>query len=276
MLVLCSAANLRRKPVNMFLIHQGFIDLMVCSATLIEYVIVEVKVKPYPVLCHLIMSKIVSVISGYVSSYNVVILTIERHSAITKPLQYDAESVRKKLPYIFICEWLVMCCLLIFIPVTTVATDNYCLVGINLLSTFKIQFYPVIPLLIMPICYFRMFQALSSSFKLSKVKKNSVKEETKSTRKENSTTNDVSRIHKSRLAQRNIFETCLFMTVVFVLCWTTIEIALLLYFFGYYPDLSNSHYKIGRILIISNSCINPYIYAIRYDDFKKQLKSLFQ
>ena len=77
--------------------------------------------------------------------------------------------------------------------------------------------------------------------------------------------------HASRLAQVNIFETCLIVTVLFFVCWITAEVGLFLYIVGYYKHLSNIHYMVGRMLILLNSCLNPYVYTLRYQDFKKQL-----
>ena len=79
---------------------------------------------------------------------------------------------------------------------------------------------------------------------------------------------------KMRSAQRNMLETCLIITIVFVLCWLTNAIGLLLTIFHYYDNLNNKCYTNGRLLILLNSGINPYVYVVRYEDFKKQLKTL--
>ena len=234
------------------------------------------NVKPYPVICHLLMSKLGSTICMYVSTYNIVFLAIERYSAITKPLQYDSSKVRRRLPIVFIFEWVVMTGLSMFVPATTVATDTQCLVAYKLKSTFKIDFYPVetfivaliIPVCVMSFCYIRMFQALSKSFKFSGISK------TSSMRTEEK--NNSSLLHKSRIAQINIFETCFIMTILFVVCWTCLETALLLYIIDYYPHLGNDHYTIGRLMVVANSVINPYIYAIRYEYFKKQIRFILK
>ena len=78
--------------------------------------------------------------------------------------------------------------------------------------------------------------------------------------------------HASRIAQLNIFETCLIVTVLFFVCWITVELALFLYIIGFYPDVSNNHYVAGRLLVLLNSCLNPYVYTIRYREFKKQIR----
>ena len=85
---------------------------------------------------------------------------------------------------------------------------------------------------------------------------------------------DDRRSHKSRLAQMNLFETCLIVAVLFFICWVTVQAAIFLYMIDVYPDLSGDHYTSGRLLILFNSCINPYVYTLRYREFKIQLKML--
>ena len=81
--------------------------------------------------------------------------------------------------------------------------------------------------------------------------------------------------HASRLAQINLFETCLIVAVLFFICWVTVQAAIFLYMIDVYPDLSGDHYTVGRLLILFNSCINPYVYTLRYREFKIQLRYLF-
>ena len=80
--------------------------------------------------------------------------------------------------------------------------------------------------------------------------------------------------HASRIAQVNLFETCLIVCVLFFVCWVTVQAAILLYMLDIYPDLSGDHYTSGRLLILFNSCVNPYVYSLRYREFKVQLRIL--
>ena len=84
-------------------------------------------------------------------------------------------------------------------------------------------------------------------------------------------TDDKKTTHTSRLAMVNIFETCLVVTMLFFICWVTLEVALFLYMIGVYSNLSGDHYTVGRLLVLVNSCLNPYVYSLRYREFKSQL-----
>ena len=115
-----------------------------------------------------------------------------------------------------------------------------------------------IPISVMTVCYGRIILALYRSAR-------SIGAST------NSATSD-----KLRLAQMNIFQTCLIMILVFLVCWLTFESAVVLYIFKIYTNLTGTHYTIGSLLTILNSGINPYIYVFRYDDFKKQFRKMLR
>ena len=80
--------------------------------------------------------------------------------------------------------------------------------------------------------------------------------------------------HTSRLAQVNIFKTCLSVAVLFMVCWITWEVALLLYIVDVYSSFTGTHYTTGGMLVLLNSGLNPYIYTLRYHEFQRQLRVL--
>ena len=264
LVVLLSCPCLRVKPINLFIIHQSFIDIFACVFTLLEEYVIDYKLNG-PFLCHVFLSKYTSVSTMYTSSYNMTALTLERHFAIIDPLHYDSETVRKRLPYIFVFVWLFCFIALGYVPISTVYMDPICFITMKIKPTpFWDWMSPYIcfiaigiPLSVMSICYIRMFYALYKSSRSLGV--NSANGKT----------------DKLRLAQMNIFQTCLIMILIFLVCWMTLESALVLFIFEYYNTLSGTHYSVGTLLTIVNSGINPYIYVFRYDDFKKQLRKLF-
>ena len=141
-----------------------------------------------------------------------------------------------------------------------------CLIAIGMFGTWFWDVYPIysvmlstgIPLAISVACYAGMMFALGQSTRQSKQVSDS----------------KASNVHKLRLAQMNIFKTCLLVLISFIICHMSLQAAVLMFIFGYYKSLNITHYKVGYLLAILNSCLNPYIYAIRYDDFKDQLFKL--
>ena len=120
-----------------------------------------------------------------------------------------------------------------------------------------------IPISTMSYCYIRMFLALNES-----------KKRFHSSKKDTSELSSAG--HKLRLAQINIFQTCLLMTVLFLLSWLTAKSAQFLYAVGIYKTLGGNHFALGNLAVVINSGVNPFVYVLRYDDFKQQLKKLFK
>ena len=73
MIVLLSSKSLRSKPINQFLIHQGFIGLLGCCFTIFEEFINNMNILVYPFICHMFISRTASGIAFYTSTYNMVI-----------------------------------------------------------------------------------------------------------------------------------------------------------------------------------------------------------
>ena len=237
---------------------------MACVFTVAEESIIELAINGQGI-CHLLNSKTLSNIALYTSSYNFVMLTIERQSAIVNPLQYRPEKVMKRLPMIFALEWLAIIAVFAFAPATTVYQHGVCMVAMKMWGTiymdlvipYLLTIAICIPVAVMVVCYLRMIRALyrsSKSFKSTPGQTNS---------------------KKLHAAQMNLFQTCLIMLIVFLACWLTSQSAVLMYILDRYPGLSNDHYSIGHLMVLINSEINPYIWAIRYDEFQKQLIHLF-
>ena len=86
--------------------------------------------------------------------------------------------------------------------------------------------------------------------------------------------NNTGSSHKLRLAQVNIFKTCVVIVIVYMSAWITLQSGLLLYLTGIYDNLEN-HHSTGIVMVNFNSCVNPFIYAMTYDDFKNRVRHIF-
>ena len=204
----------------------------------------------------------------YASTWNLTCLTIERYLAIVNPLEYDAEKVLSRLKWVFLFVWVLTGIGSMYLPITTMMVDGACLFGYRISETWMWDYYPIhsmlfalfVPAAIMIACYTRMIIALHKSSKNIRSSKN--------------TDSKGNKIDKMRMAQLNIFQTSFIIMLFFLLCWLTKDSAVLMFAIGLRPNLSNNHYMVGRLMIVVNSCINPYIYAVRYNDFKNQMRYL--
>ena len=92
--------QIRRKPINIFILHQSAVDLLGCFVMNLRLIInnmsyVQNQSETIQTLyCNMWMVSQIHLILFGVSGYNIVALSIERHQAITKPFQYDEDRVR--------------------------------------------------------------------------------------------------------------------------------------------------------------------------------------
>ena len=268
-LVIMNSKNMRSKPINLIIAHQSLIDFFVCFFTIIEETVANIDVNPaIPIFCHYILSKGTDSVCFVASTYNVTLLSVERYLAIVDPLNYDPEKVKKRLPFIFAGIWAFCLATFSIVPSTTIIKDGKCLMMYHLFRSFfwDFNFYYefticfAIPITVLLFCYIRMFYCLNQSSK-----NRNANSESKS-----------SNVDKLRKAQMNIFKTCLTVVGIFVVCWSVLEIAVLLYMIGYSKSLQNIEYIISNLMVLFNSIVNPYVYLLRYDDFKAELRLLFK
>jgi len=60
----------------------------------------------------------------------------------------------------------------------------------------------------------------------------------------------------------------------FIVCWTPNETLFFLYFLGYTIDYTGWFYHFTVVLVFTNSCINPFIYAAKYGEFQQAVRRL--
>ncbi len=77
-------------------------------------------------------------------------------------------------------------------------------------------------------------------------------------------------------ARRNTFKTLLIVFIAFTVCWTPNVVIYSLFYLGVTVDFTSAIYLISVALVAANGCLNPLIYAIKYKQFRKALKTLFR
>jgi len=70
-------------------------------------------------------------------------------------------------------------------------------------------------------------------------------------------------------AKSNVLKTMALVAFFFVFCWTPNQIYYLTYIAGYPLDFSGDFYNFTVILLFVNCCVNPVIYCIKYEQFKR-------
>jgi len=80
-----------------------------------------------------------------------------------------------------------------------------------------------------------------------------------------------SAMHKS---SRNALVTSLIVCCGLFACWTPNEIMYFLNYVGHPVDFGGWAYHLTVVLVFTNSCVNPFIYAAKYRKFQDGLKVL--
>ena len=265
-IVMLSSPRMKKKPINRFIINQSLIDLVVCSISVLLQVVDSSSLPTSglhrELFCRFWLSTYSFWVVAVASSYNLTFLTIERFFAVTNPMKYDVTAVNKRLPFILLGAWLIGIIGPWVNPTITYLHNDECVFTYEYDPPFisiLIPFYffvldCFIPAVIMVGAYLKMGLTLRESLSSSITAPGKL------------------RVKKAEL---NIYQTCLMLMIVFVTCWTNNCIAVSLYMSGYFSTMETNYHHISIILITLNSCLNPYVYVVRYKDFQKQTKALF-
>ncbi|XP_051500427.1 trace amine-associated receptor 13c-like [Myxocyprinus asiaticus] len=211
----------------------------------------------------LIFNVIVSII-GSVSLMNIVFVAIDRYFAVCNPLQYMSKmTIRKTLSYIGFGWTMSILYNLVIIgfdysnqPGTTLICMRECAVPVsNSRGPIDLIVSFLAPCIVMVILY----------IKILKVALRQAKAISNSTKKGASQINQKS----SRKSEMKATKTLGTIVFVYLICWIpwyimTINI----------QHFQNSYETFSALLCLfyTNSCINPFIYAVSYPWFKKSAK----
>ena len=89
-IVILATPWMRRKPFNVFLLHQAFVDFMVCSSTCFLQLFDDINSVPSgksaDVFCRVWVATSLMWMTIITSTFNLTAMTLERYKAVTLPL----------------------------------------------------------------------------------------------------------------------------------------------------------------------------------------------
>nr|AKQ63061.1 orphan G-protein coupled receptor 56 [Platynereis dumerilii] len=266
-IVMFSSATLRRKITNWFIINQSLVDFAVSF-----FLTVQADVQGEPphsgiageLYCRIWATKLF--LWGFLvsSTYNLVALTIERYLAVVHPIWHKTSFSKTKATVLIALVWL-------FGPVwnasymivTSSNEDGVCAIYAIWPSITVRRFFGVLTVLLqylIPLTFI-IFAYGSIALKLyRKLKSDGAakgKDET------------------IQRGMRNTVKTLVLVAICFVACWSWNQIYYLMMNLGFREDYSSNFYHFTVIAVFINSCVNPMIYALKYDPFKKAAYQLF-
>ena len=274
-LVLISSKQLRQKNINIFLLHQAFIDLIVFTFDIGPRFTSDYTVLPWAIRefgCRMWFSFVLRTGSFNVSGYNLMFLTLERYWAVTKPLSYDETKVRKRLPFVFLASWvcgfgsvfpkIVTTRIVDLGPTITVCwpyIDIKSKLNFTLTSAYYMLMACAIPSIVMVYCYIVMGRTLMRSRKFQQQQQQ--KDGTKST---------------LDAAQANVIQTCAIVAVMFVTFRSLHIFAWFLQETKSINDPNLHFFTITAILLGMNSTMNPYVYCLRIYEVKSRIMTILR
>ena len=210
------------------------------------------------------------------SSGNLIAVTIERYIAVTSPIWHKTSYTRKKalmtLPFIWVFGPL-------FNGVYTISPnivkDGQCYIFAVWVSQkwrmvggvyiFILHF--ALPLVVFTFCYSRMAVVLRGGNKVAPSQ----------TANEGPGSGGVQSKFKVQ-AYHNVVKMLSIVVACFICCWGVNQIYFLLFNMGLgypYIDFSSNLFHFSVFMTFVNSCVNPFIYASKYQQFQQGVKHLF-
>lgn len=265
--------SLRNGIANTFILNQSCVDgltglIMLTNGQISEIPkwllrISESNKWIFEVYCRLWLSKVILWGLMVTSTYNIVIVTMDRYFSIMYPILHRRHMTKKKVSLAIKSIWLFglgfnlaymiptsetkgdKCIMYQKYPSHMVQTIVGCLVLV-------IQY--TIPIVIIVYCYIRIFQKISFS------------------------NTDITRSNAETITnrvRRNVIRTLLIVSACFIACWSPNQLLYAMINMGVVKLLTNKFFHLSVCLVYLNSCCNPLIYALSYDSFKKASKKAF-
>ncbi|XP_072047187.1 allatostatin-A receptor-like [Amphiura filiformis] len=207
------------------------------------------------------------------STFNLVVLTLERYVAIVFPFQYIKLFTRTKSVILICCVWFFAFVYKLPDSVRFYVKDNVCMTrqitwtkGIGIII-FSVQYF--LPLSVMLFAYGHIIFVLS--------KNQSGQESTSATTENRSTNGQPETLQESlKRARRNVLKTLLLVFVAYVVCWTPNQFFFFFYNLGFKFTLGSTAHRITILMAQSNSAVNFFVYGFKYKQFRRGLRKLFR
>lgn len=269
--VIFSFKGLRKKTDNLFIINQSALDLMVAvlligdaTTRFVEGYNSGLKGLAGEVYCRLWLSGVLQWSMLVSSTYNLIMITIERYLMVVHPFHHKVAFTRKKAIIIMVAVWMIGIGyeFLSGIP-TTVVVDGVCIPFSNFPSpdwqkaygfiTITVAFF--VPTIVHPVLYGHMVVVMRK----------------RASNLGNQSSTDGQRLSRT---QRNLLKTSAIITICFFLCWSWNQMAFFFFNLGVNYDMTSSFHLFTIIAVNFNCCINPFVYVVKYEEFKRAARKL--
>ena len=280
-MVMLSSKEVRRKIPNILIIHQSVIDaftsalLILTSTNTYDNAGGQYGIKG-ELYCRIWAMKVPLWSAFMVSTYNLLVLTVERYIEIVHPIYHKVSFGRVHLSIAMILVWIIgFAYNFLLTGLTSGTSSGQCELMTNWPSefarnavgvlTFVLEY--LLPLLVMIFCYSKIAWILKTKAKVVPIADNSSRG--------NNSTNVAVRSSLMSKARRNVIKTLFIVCLCFVACWTWNQVFFLLYNTGHEVSFTTGFYHFTVYAAFINSCINPFIYIVQLTSFRNAVRLLF-
>ncbi|XP_071808093.1 somatostatin receptor type 4-like [Asterias amurensis] len=267
-----------RSNTSDFLVHLSLVDLLVCILVIPFKIIPTTGTSaPNPgflgeLRCRVYVSQFIFWVSTLTSVLCLVTVNVERFVAIVYPLKYKMVFTRQK-KYLMIASCWILGGISKSFQVLLYSEDD--VVGCHFLGwpsrgvqafvglyTFTIQL--LAPFVLMITAQWKVILALRRQV------------EKLTERSASSALNPLDQRKMWQLrASQTLIKTLLTFVITFAVCWAPNQVVFLGYSLGLDVDFASPVYHVGNILAVCNSCVNPIIYTLMNQPFRKGIREAF-
>jgi hypothetical protein len=266
--VLCVSKELKKHALNVLFINQLSLDLFSCVWLVITYLLKNTNVHLDGTagywLCSVVMSDGMVWCGLYGSKVNLVTIAAERYLKIVHPL-WHKNNFRPWMTFLAVAvAWLIggfYSFLLSFL--TSVSANGACIWGVVWSSDLSKSAYAVATFVIFfalvlvsfLFCYGHIIRTLRRQARVFAVQH---------VNNPLAKTNNMQALR----VQINAIKTMIIVSAAFVVCWLPCDVTSTIYVFYDGSSLLSQIYYVTLFLAIFNVCLNPFIYAAKYNTVK--------
>ena len=211
----------------------------------------------FSVACHIHISEYHFWSLSYTSTFNLVLLSVERYFAICQPVRHQKLFTKECVKGYCFIVWCIGFAFQIYLPIVHhVESNGQCKfewpnkVAQMAMGTFVFVAEYFIPLIIMTLSYSLIWWQLKKR------------------------TRSKTKIKAFSAGKRNVTVTLCLVFISYVICWSPDALAYFYFNLGGSYDFNSTTHHFVMILVLCNMLTNPCIYAFKYDRFRQQLKAL--
>ncbi len=279
--VIYRVSDVRKKLANFYIIHQCIVDL-ICSVFLIVLYSTLLSVqKVYgfwgTVLCKIFLSE--GILWGVftVSTFNLVLMNIDRYITIVHPKKKHYWR-NKKVGIISIATcWVCACGSNIFVQVmTSDVIDNVCYQNIIWPSLELSQAWGyAVFVSVCPLPLFTFAFVYVNIYVVVRRSKIAVASSSSNSSSSDTTGSDVNQPPKVSKEEKEVLKTLVLVCLVYTIFVTPTTVYYLFYTIGFDLEFASGYYYFSLVLAIANCATNPFVYLAKLKSLRNALKLIF-